>query len=206
MLAGTIGSRPTGDAKRMPGRGRMSSISCGSSATKCGCRRPTPGGRSSAARRASPTSSASCRARAAKPSGCSRITTRAPTRPGPADDAFGVAVSLEAARVIAATADRQWTTYVLVTDAEEEGLMGAAALMSDAAVRDHLAAYINVESTGSSGPAMLFETGPGNPWLIRPWARRAAHPRGGSFATRDLQAASQRHRLLDPEAARDPRA
>ena len=29
---------------------------------------------------------------------------------------------------------------------------------------------------------MLFETGPGNPWLVRPWARRAPHPRGGSFA------------------------
>jgi hypothetical protein len=29
---------------------------------------------------------------------------------------------------------------------------------------------------------MLFETGPGNPWLISPWARRAPHPRGGSFA------------------------
>lgn len=111
----------------------------------------------------------------------SHYDSRADT-PGAGDNAFGVAVSLEAARMIAATADRQWTTYVLVTDAEEEGLMGAAALMSDPAVRDHLAAYINLESTGASGPSMLFETGPGNPWLIRPWARRAANPRGGSFA------------------------
>lgn len=111
----------------------------------------------------------------------SHYDSRADT-PGAGDNAFGVAVSLEAARVIASTTDRQWTTYVLVTDAEEEGLMGAAALMSDAAVRDHLAAYINLESTGASSPSMLFETGPGNPWLIRPWARRAAHPRGGSFA------------------------
>src|ERR671912_1073511 len=75
----------------------------------------------------------------------SHYDSRADT-PGAADDAFGVAVSLEAARVIAAMADRQWTTYVLFTDAEEEGLMGAAALMSDAAVRDHLATYINIES------------------------------------------------------------
>ena len=111
----------------------------------------------------------------------SHYDSRADT-PGAGDNAFGVAVSLEAARVIAAQANRQWTTYVLVSDAEEEGLMGAAALMSDAAVRDHLATYINVESTGASGPSMLFETGPANPWLIRPWARRAANPRGGSFA------------------------
>ena len=111
----------------------------------------------------------------------SHYDSRADT-PGAADNAFGVAVALEAARVIASTADRQWATYVLVTDAEEEGLMGAAALMTDAAVRDHLAAYINVEASGSAGPSMLFETGPGNPWLVTPWARRAPHPRGGSFA------------------------
>ncbi|CAN5668220.1 hypothetical protein BH24ACI5_BH24ACI5_10530 [soil metagenome] len=111
----------------------------------------------------------------------SHYDSRADT-PGAGDNAFGVAISLEAARVIAATAEREWTTYVLVTDAEEEGLMGAAALMTDAVVRDHLAAYINVESSGSSGPSMLFETGPGNPWIVAPWARRAPHPRGGSFA------------------------
>ncbi|MEX2661208.1 MAG: M28 family peptidase [Vicinamibacterales bacterium] len=111
----------------------------------------------------------------------SHYDSRADT-PGAGDDAFGVAISLEAARVIAATADRQWTTLVLVTDAEEEGLMGAAALMADAAVRDHLGAYINVEASGSSEPTMLFETGPGNPWLVTPWARRAPNPRGGSFA------------------------
>ena len=29
---------------------------------------------------------------------------------------------------------------------------------------------------------MLFETGPGNAWLVSPWARRAPHPRGGSYA------------------------
>nr|MBA2301221.1 M28 family peptidase [Acidobacteriota bacterium] len=101
--------------------------------------------------------------------------------PGAGDDAFGVAVSLEAARLIAASSDRQWTTYVLVTDAEEEGLMGAAALMNDPQVRDQLAAYINIESSGSGAPVMLFETGPGNDWLVTPWARRAPRPRGGSF-------------------------
>ena len=60
--------------------------------------------------------------------------------------------------------------------------MGAAALMTDREVTGRLSAYLKVESVGSSGPAMLFETGPGNAWLVRPWARRAPHPRGGSFA------------------------
>ena len=101
--------------------------------------------------------------------------------PGAADDAFGVAVSLEAARVIAAK-PRTWTTFVLVTDAEEIGLMGAAALLNDHDVKSRLQAYLNIEATGSSGTATLFETGPANHWLVKPWARRAPHPRGGSFA------------------------
>ncbi len=104
-----------------------------------------------------------------------------PDAPGAADDAFGVAVSLEAARIIA-TKPRQWTTMVLVTDAEETGLMGAAALVHDREVSDRLHAYLNLEASGSSGVPLLFETGPGNHWLVRQWARAGRHPRGGSFA------------------------
>ena len=104
-----------------------------------------------------------------------------PDAPGAGDDAFGVAVSLEAARLIAGR-DRTWTTMVLVTDAEEMGLMGAAALVHDPEVNGRLRAYLNLEASGSAGPAMLFQTGPGNHWLVRPWARRAPNPRGGSYA------------------------
>lgn len=110
----------------------------------------------------------------------SHYDSRADT-PGAADDAFGVAVSLEAARVLAARADRTWSLLVLITDGEEVGLMGAAALMTDREVTERLHAYLNMEATGSSGPAMLFETGPGNGWLVGPWARHAPNPRGASF-------------------------
>ena len=104
-----------------------------------------------------------------------------PEAPGAGDDAFGVAVSLEAARLISAR-PRRWTTFVLITDAEEVGLMGAEALMTDREVTDRLQAYINVEASGASGSALLFETGPANRWIVRPWARHAPRPRGGSFA------------------------
>jgi hypothetical protein len=105
----------------------------------------------------------------------------APEAPGGSDDGLGVAVSLEAARVLAARADRKHTLFVLVTDGEESGLMGAAGLVTDRDVMDRLNAYINIDSTGSAGPARLFETGPGNAWLVKPWARSAPHPRGASF-------------------------
>jgi hypothetical protein len=106
----------------------------------------------------------------------------APEAQGGADDGLGVAVSLEAARVLAARSDRRHTLFVLVTDGEESGLMGAAGVVTDRDVMDRLNAYVNVEATGSAGTALLFETGPGNPWLVKPWARSAPHPRGGSFA------------------------
>jgi hypothetical protein len=103
--------------------------------------------------------------------------------PGAADDGFGVAVSLEAARLLAAGGERQWTIFVLVTDAEEIGLMGAAGLTTDRDVMDRMQAYINVEATGSGSPVMLFQTGPRNAWLTGVWARHAPNPRGGSFGT-----------------------
>lgn len=106
-----------------------------------------------------------------------------PMGPGAADDALGVAVSLEAARVLAARPDPNWSLMVLITDGEEAGLMGAAALMTDRDVTDRLKAYVNLESIGSGGTPMLFEVGPGNGWLLRPWVRNAPNPRGGSFIT-----------------------
>jgi hypothetical protein len=104
-----------------------------------------------------------------------------PAGAGAADDALGVGVSLEAARVLAARADRNWTLMILVTDGEEAGLMGAAALITDREVTSRLQAYVNLEAIGSAGPPMLFETGPGNGWLVGPWVRHAPNPRGASF-------------------------
>jgi peptidase M28-like protein len=105
----------------------------------------------------------------------------APEAPGAADDALGVAVSLETARIVAARADRTWSLMVLVTDAEESGLMGAAALIGERDITDRLKTFINVEAIGSAGVPVLFETGPGNGWLTAAWAKNAPHPRGGSY-------------------------
>ena len=60
--------------------------------------------------------------------------------------------------------------------------MGATGLMADRDVMDRLQAYINIEASGSAGPALLFETGPGNAWIVKPWAKSASHPRGDSYA------------------------
>ena len=103
------------------------------------------------------------------------------TSPGAGDDALGVAVALECARLLATRRDRQHAVMVLLTDAEEHGLMGAAALVRDPEVTARLRAYVNLDAVGADGPVPLFQTGPGNGWLVRAWARSAPAPRGGSY-------------------------
>ena len=105
-----------------------------------------------------------------------------PTAPGAMDDGIGTAVALESARLLAADAGRHHTLIVLLTDGEEFGLMGAVGAMGDAELRARLKGYINLESTGSTGPPILFESGPGNEAQIRAWAGAAPRPHGASFA------------------------
>ena len=109
-----------------------------------------------------------------------------PAGPGASDAGLGVAVALEAGRVLAAQRDRQHSLVVALTDAEEAGLMGAAALVNDPVWR-HVKTYLNLEAVGTTGPSALFETGPGNTWLVRAWARSAPWPFGASYAAAILQ-------------------
>ena len=94
------------------------------------------------------------------------------TAPGASDDALGVAVCLEAARVLASRAAARWSVFVLLTDAEEEGLLGAAGLLEDREVRLRLKAYINLDSTGSALPlfklmAFLIRSGTGGVLVMK---------------------------------------
>ena len=105
-----------------------------------------------------------------------------PAGPGAADAALGVAVALEAGRALVDQRDRTHTLVVALTDAEEAGLMGAAALVKDP-VWQQVKAYVNLEAVGTAGPSALFETGPGNTWLVKAWAQSAPAPFGASYAT-----------------------
>ena len=104
-----------------------------------------------------------------------------PEGPGAADDGLGTAVVAEAARVLAGRSNRRWSLMVLLTDAEEDGLLGATAAVADPEVRERLKAVVNVESIGADAPVLLFETGPGSGWLAGVWSRAVRRPRGGSF-------------------------
>ncbi|MGH9163327.1 MAG: M28 family peptidase [Vicinamibacteraceae bacterium] len=105
----------------------------------------------------------------------------APDAPGAMDDGLGVAVCLETARVLA-SARLTHSLIILLTDAEEVGMMGARAALLDTEVAERVRGYLNLEAIGGSGPAFLFEVGPGSGTPLSAWAA-AARPAGASYAT-----------------------
>jgi hypothetical protein len=87
--------------------------------------------------------------------------------PGAGDDASGVATILETIRALKARSlPPGHPIVVLFSDGEENGLLGAAAYLSDPDVRARTGAVINMESRGNQGPSFLFQTGAGDAKLI----------------------------------------
>lgn len=77
--------------------------------------------------------------------------------PGAADDGLGVAVSLE---IAAQLKGRKLARPVLVviTDAEEAGLIGAAAFAAHDPLAKRVGAVINMEARGTTGGVNMFQT------------------------------------------------
>jgi hypothetical protein len=105
-----------------------------------------------------------------------------PEAMGAQDDAIGVTTCLEAARELL-TQPLRHSLFVIITDGEELGLLGARVVVSDPDVADRVKAFLNFDGTGASGPALLFEAGPGRGTPLDAWARGAAAPEGASFTT-----------------------
>jgi hypothetical protein len=182
MLAGTIGSRPAGSEANTRARtyiiDQLRLFGFQVRVQETDARRPDAG-------LTARVSNIIATLQGERPEGFG-IVSHYDSRPdtqGAGDDAFGVAVALEAARVLAAQESRPWTIFVILTDAEEVGLMGAAGVTTDRDVMDRMRAYMNLEAIGADKPVMLFQAGPGNAWLTGLWARFAPRPRGGSFGT-----------------------
>ncbi|MEN5099586.1 M20/M25/M40 family metallo-hydrolase [Stenotrophomonas sp. TWI809] len=103
-----------------------------------------------------------------------------PHSPGAADDGLGVAVMLEISRALQNDL-RQRDVVFLFTDAEEAGLLGARAFFASHPLSSRIGTVVNLEARGSSGRAVLFETGPGNAALLGMFAKLAPQPLGNSL-------------------------
>jgi Peptidase family M28 len=105
-----------------------------------------------------------------------------PTGPGAADDGIGVATMLEVAAVLKDRPLKRPVT-LLFNEGEETGLIGARAFLD----RDPLAArvdtLVNLESRGTTGPAIMFETSRPNGAALGHYARAVSNPAANSLTT-----------------------
>ncbi len=101
--------------------------------------------------------------------------------PGAGDDGAGVAALLEVARILEPDAPYRNTLLFVFTDAEEMGLLGAEAFFAEHPAAKRAKAVINLEGSGSSGPAYLLRTGPSSGELMNVFRAVSPHPAAQSF-------------------------
>ena len=104
---------------------------------------------------------------------------------GAADDGYGVGVTLETvSQLLKVRKDWKQGVKGLFTDAEEVGMMGMKAMWkNDKEVFSDVGLMINLEARGTYGPALLFETCPGNEKIMDLYADAARYPYTYSLTT-----------------------
>ncbi len=104
---------------------------------------------------------------------------------GAADDGYGVGTILETvSQALKYRQDWNQGIKVLFTDAEEVGMMGMKAIWeNDREAFDNVGFMINLEARGPWGPALLFETCPGNEKVMDLYAKAADYPFTYSLTT-----------------------
>ncbi|MCA1579642.1 MAG: M20/M25/M40 family metallo-hydrolase [Acidobacteria bacterium] len=107
----------------------------------------------------------------------------AQTSSGASDNGASVAAMLETLRALKATPALKNDLIFLFTDAEETGLLGARAFVSEHPWARDVAAVLNFEARGTTGPSLMFETSNENGWLIKQLAQSAPKTVASSLFT-----------------------
>lgn len=85
---------------------------------------------------------------------------------GAGDDGSGTVAILETLRALRSLPPLRNDILVLITDAEELGLMGARAFVEQHPWMEDVALVLSLEMRGGGGPSIMFETGVGNGWIV----------------------------------------
>lgn len=101
--------------------------------------------------------------------------------PGAGDDASGTAIVLEVMRALRAGPPLEHDVIALFTDAEEEGMLGAAAFARDHPWRGEVGVVINVEARGAGGRSLMFETGSANLGTVAAYSEEVQGPTASSL-------------------------
>ena len=99
-----------------------------------------------------------------------------PAGPGAFDDGAGASTVLEIAHICRSLPQPRHSIIFLIDDGEEAGLLGARVFVNQHPWAKEVRAVVNVDSRGTSGPSLMFETGDANDWAVRLFAQHAAHP------------------------------
>ncbi|MFB9477234.1 M20/M25/M40 family metallo-hydrolase [Nonomuraea salmonea] len=100
--------------------------------------------------------------------------------PGASDDAAAVAAMLETVRALRTGPRPRNDVVLLITDGEEDGVLGAEAFVREHPLGKAGGVLLNWEARGTGGPSLMFETTPGNARLVDTFAGAAPAPRGSS--------------------------
>ncbi len=104
-----------------------------------------------------------------------------PAGPGAADDGAGVAALLETLRALRGGPPLRNDILFVITDGEEDGLLGASAFVAENAAAKDVRVVVNFEARGNAGESQLFETSAGNGRLVQLFAETGPHPSGSSL-------------------------
>ncbi|XP_053694454.1 endoplasmic reticulum metallopeptidase 1-like [Sabethes cyaneus] len=97
--------------------------------------------------------------------------------PGASDDGASCCVMLEVMRVLSRQSQRtRHSVIFLFNGAEETPLQGAHGFITQHPWAKHVAAFLNLESAGSGGKEVLFQSGPQHSWMIDVYARAIRYP------------------------------
>lgn len=96
--------------------------------------------------------------------------------PGAADDESGVAMIMETIRAWKARGlATRHPILALITDGEENAMLGATAFVHDPLWRQRIGVVINLEARGNQGRSFLFQTSPGDGALVKLYAQAVPH-------------------------------
>jgi hypothetical protein len=101
--------------------------------------------------------------------------------PGASDDASGAAILVEVMRALRVGPPLQHDVIALFTDAEEEGMLGAAAFARSHPWRADVGVVINLDARGAGGRSLMFETGAPNLATIAAYAEEVRAPTASSL-------------------------
>jgi hypothetical protein len=95
--------------------------------------------------------------------------------PGASDDGYGCATIVETARALAASPPLRHDVVLLITEGEEQGLLGARAFFERSPTAREVALALNFDMRGNRGAVQMFQTSDHASGLIEVLAHAAPH-------------------------------